>query len=317
MSPSLAEPAPAPLFDCDAPGGGRALWLRAGDGVRIRLAFWPGARGHVLILPGRSEWIEKYGLVVAALAGAGWGALVLDWRGQGLSERLAPDPRLGHVARFTDYQIDLHAALEVAVKLAPGPLPVIAHSMGGCILLRALVEGLRPPAVAISAPMWGLDQPFGLRAGLRAGAALTGPFGRDAAYVPTTGPDYGLITTEFDGNSLTRDRAQFDRMKAQLGAHPELAIGGPSLRWMAAALVEMRALSRLPSPPVPALIGLGGNERIVSPRAIRARAAIWPGAELVDYPGAEHELLMEVPDVLDDFLQRTLALFARAGGTAA
>ena len=308
----MAAPRPAPLFDCDAPAGGRAFWLRAGDGVQLRLAHWPGDRRHVLILPGRTEWIEKYGQVVAALARAGWGALVLDWRGQGLSDRLAPDARLGHVGRFTDYQIDLHAALAAAAELAPGPgpLPILAHSMGGCILLRALTEGLQTPAVAFSAPMWGLDQPFGLRLGLRAGAALTGPFGRDAAYTPTTGPEYGLLSMVFADNPLTRDRAQFDRMKAQLAAHPELTVGGPSLRWIAAALAEMRALARAPSPGLPALIGLGDNERIVSPAAIHRRAAAWTSADLVTYAEAEHELLMESPKVRDDFLARALALFS-------
>ncbi|WP_245243244.1 alpha/beta hydrolase [Pararhodobacter sp. SW119] len=307
----MAGFAAAPLADCDAAEGGRAVWLQAGDGRRLRLALWPGAR-HVLLLPGRTEWIEKYGQVVGQLATAGWGALVLDWRGQGLSDRLAPDSRLGHVARFSDYQIDLHAALDAARTLAPGPLPILAHSMGGCILLRALVEGLRPPAVALSAPMWGLEQPFGLSAALRAGARLTGPFGRDAVYTPTTGPDYGLASMPYDDNPLTRDRARFERMKAQIAENPDLVIGGPSLRWLAGALVEMRALARAPSPPVPALVGLGGNERIVSPRAIRRRAAAWSEATLVDYPEAEHELLMERDAVRDDFLRRTLALFAGA-----
>jgi lysophospholipase len=306
----LSTLARAPLHDCDAPAGGRAFWLRAGDGVRLRLAHWPGARGHVLILTGRTEWIEKYGQVVGLLADVGWGALVLDWRGQGLSDRLAPEARLGHVARFSDYQIDLHAARAAARDLAPGALPVLAHSMGGCILLRALVEGWRPPAVAFSAPMWGLDQPFGLSTGLRFGAALSGPLGRDAVFTPTTGPEYGLISMQFEDNSLTSDRVQFDRMKAQLLAHPEIAIGGPSLRWIAAALVEMRSLARAPAPDVPALIGLGGKERIVSARAIRTRAETWPQATLVDYPEAEHELMMEAPAMRDDFLNRALALFA-------
>jgi lysophospholipase len=302
----------APLHEGGGSAGGRAVWLRAGDGVRLRLAHWPGAERHVLILPGRTEWIEKYACVVRTLAGAGWGAFVLDWRGQGLSDRLAPDARLGHVARFSDYQIDLHAALAAAETLAPGPLPIIAHSMGGCILFRGLVNGLRPPAVAFSAPMWGLDQPpSGLRSILRMGAALRSPFGRDVAYVPTTGPDYGLVSMGLEGNVLTRDRAQFERMKAQLVAHPDLTIGGPSLRWLAGALIELRALARLAAPEVPALIGLGGSERVVSPGAIRARAEGWRAAELVEYPEAEHEILMERPEVRDDFLARALALFSR------
>lgn len=307
--------APAPLVANDGPPGAQAHWLRAADGVRLRVVHWPapaGARGTVLILPGRTEWAEKYGLAAAALVAQGWGAVAVDWRGQGLADRALPDPRPGHVGDFAEYRRDLRAVLEWAAPL--GPMPWIAHSMGGCIALRGLVDGLRPPAAAFSAPMWGLATPPLLRAAVGLQARLARPFGRDLGYTPTTGPDHGLPGMSFDLNPLTRDRAMFDRMKAHLAAEPLLAIGGPTLRWMGAALAEMAALARAPAPPVPAVIGLGGAERIVSPAAIRARAARWPGAELRDYPGAEHELLMERPEVRDDLIARACALFARAPG---
>ena len=298
----------APPAECDAPAGGRAFWLTASDGVRLRLAYWPGAR-PVLILPGRTEYIEKYGLVVASLAAAGRGALVIDWRGQGLSDRALPDPLKGHVGDFSEYQRDLDAVLAAAETLTPGPLPWLAHSMGGCIALRGLMRGLTPPAVAFSAPMLGLAQAPALTRVMRILAAVTRPFGGDLGYTPTTGPDHGLPSMAFDDNTLTRDRAQFDRMKAQVLADPRLALGGPSLRWMGAALREMAALASMPSPSVPALFGLGGNERIVSAAAIRDRARRWPGATLEEYPKAEHELTMERSMTRDDFLRRAIALF--------
>ena len=302
---------PAPLMACGAPASGRAFWRRSDDGVRLRLGFWPGSAGHVLILPRRTEWIEKYGLVVADLARAGWGALVIDWRGQGLSERLAPDPLLGHVRDFAEYQLDLAAAVETAQALGCGAMPMLCHSMGGCIALRALVDGWQPPSVAMSAPMLGLPQNAYLRAGVAAMARLSRPLGRDMTYVPGTGPDFGLRGTSFDLNDLTRDPVQFARMQAQLVAKPGLAIGGPSLRWAGSALSEMAALRRLPAPDVPALIGIAGNERIVSNDAIRERLAGWATAEAVEYPGAEHELMMERPETRGDFLSRVLALFDR------
>lgn len=306
----------APLLPCDGPAGGAAFWLSAADGVRLRVGLWPvpasGGRGTVLIAPGRTEYIEKYGLTAAALARAGWGALVVDWRGQGLAARGLADARVGHVGDFAEYQRDLAAVLDFAAGRGLGPMPWLAHSMGGCIALRALTGGARPPAVAFSAPMWGLNQPWRMRLAIRVMAALARPLGRGGAYLPTTGPDYGLPAMAFEDNVLTRDRLMFARMKHQI-ADPRLALGGPSLRWGAAALAETAALARAPAPPVPALIGLGGNERIVSPAAIRRRAAAWPGAELAEYPGAEHELLMERPAVRDGFLARALALFARNG----
>lgn len=303
---------PAPLGACDAPGGGRAFWLSAADGARLRVAHWPGDR-CVLVLPGRTEAIEKYGLVVADLAAAGWGALVVDWRGQGLSPRLTTDPLRGHVARFADFQADLDAVLAAAETLAPGPMPWLAHSMGGCIALRGAMRGLGPKAVAFSAPMLGLAQPPHLLTLVRLAGAMAQPLGLDRGYAPTTGPAFGLPGMGFEGNNLTADRAQFDRMKAQIAAEPKLALGGPSLRWMAAALDEMGDLAARPSPgAMPALFGLGTEDAIVSVAAIRARAARWPGAALAEYPGARHEILMERPAVRDDFLRRAIALFDAA-----
>lgn len=302
----------APLNTADGPPGGQAFWLHASDGVRLRLAHWPGPRGTAMVLPGRTEYIEKHALVVADLARAGWGALVIDWRGQGLSDRLAGDAALGHVGRFSDYQLDIAALRTAAGTLeCRMPMPVLAHSMGGCIALRALCDGLQTPAAAFSAPMWGLPLSRVMRLGIRTMAHLTRPLGRDTAYLPTTGPQYGLLSLTFEDNPLTRDPDQFARMQRQIHDTPALALGGPSLRWGGAALSEMAALTRLPAPKIPALIGLGGNERIVSPAAIRAQAARWPRAELVDYPAAEHELMMETPQTRDDFLSRVLALFER------
>ncbi|WP_334195130.1 alpha/beta hydrolase [Pararhodobacter sp.] len=306
----MAGQAPAPLAECGAPEGGRAVWLRAADGVRLRVGYWPGER-LALVLPGRTEVIEKYGLVVRDLAAAGWGALVVDWRGQGLADRALADPLRGHVGDFAEFQRDLDAVLDFAQAQAPGPMPWLAHSMGGCIALRGLTRGLPCKAVAFSAPMLGLAQEPGKLRALGWLAALARPFRADRGYAPTTGAGFGLPSMAFEGNNLTTDPAQFERMKAQILGDPRLSLGGPSLRWMAAALAEITALAALPSPEVPALFGLGGAEGIVSPAAVRDRAARWPGAELAEYPGARHELLMERPEVREDFLTRVSALFSR------
>jgi len=307
----------APLAECGAPGTGRAVTLRASDGVTLRAAHWPakGTDRHVMILPGRTEYIEKYGLVVRDLAARGWGALVIDWRGQGLSDRLAPDPLLGHVGAFADYQRDLKAFQDFADTVAPGAKPWLVHSMGGCIGLRGLVGGpvggITPPAVAFSAPMLGLNQPPPLTTLIRMLAGVARPLGQDKRYAPTTGPDFGLPGMTFESNNLTTDRAQFDRMKAQIAEDPRLSLGGPSLRWMAQALAEMEALAAQPSPSIPALFALGGDETIVSKPAVRDRCARWPGADMAEYPQARHELTMERPDVRDDLLSRILTLFER------
>jgi len=57
----------------EGPEGGYALWLTADDGVRLRAVHWPkeGARGTVLLMPGRTEYCEKYGRTASELAARG------------------------------------------------------------------------------------------------------------------------------------------------------------------------------------------------------------------------------------------------------
>ena len=304
---------PAPCLE-DGHGGGQALWLTCADGVRIRVVLWAstGARGTVLILPGRTEHAEKYGPTAARLAAAGYAAAAIDWRGQGLADRLLPDPRKGHVGRFADYQLDL-SAFRMAVKAAglPAPLFLLAHSMGGCIGLRGLVQGLEVAAAAFSAPMWGLKVPGGqprLLAAAFTGMSRAGLRGRYAP-PPASGATCYLETGAFADNTLTTDRGEWDWMQGQLRANPELVIAGPTIGWLAEALAEIAALSRLPSPAVPCIAAVGGHERIVDPAAIVARMSRWPGGELMEIPGAEHEILMETEHLRARFLSGVVAMF--------
>ncbi len=292
------------------------MQVQAGDGVRLRFALWPeGAKGRVLILPGRTEYCEKYGRVARDLLARGYGAVTLDWRGQGLSERLTPDTRAGHVKSFRDFQKDLQALLEALDELGEArPKVMIAHSMGGCIGLRALLRGLRVRAVAFSAPMWGIRmRPHALPAawGLSTAARLMRISHR---YVPGSGPDMWLRNQLFEGNLLTSDPDTYAWLVSHLEAEPDLGLGGPTLGWLNAALREVMALSLAPSPAVPVHVGLGTDEAVVSTRAIRRRMARWPNGTLVEYPGARHEIMMERPELRNAFLDAATALFDRTAG---
>lgn len=305
--------AEAPLYHtlAEGPPGGRAVWLKADDGVRLRVAVWPtGTRGTVLIFPGRTEPVEKYGRTAADLARRGFASVAVDWRGQGLSDRLIPSAMIGHVGRFLDYQRDLDAVLNALPGLGlPGPLSMLAHSMGGTIALRALVRGVKARSVAFTAPMWGIRIAPSMRPlawALSSGARWAG---RGAAVVPQTDRASYLAVVPFEGNLLTSDAESFAWMKRQVVEVPDLALGGPSLQWLHEALVECRRLQALPSPPVAALTFLGTRERIVTVNAIRRRMARWPGGTLEIVQDAEHEVLMETPAIRARTMERITAFF--------
>lgn len=310
-APCLAAPP-------DAPEGGRALWLRTDDGVRIRAVLWPrpGARGTVLMLPGRTEHAEKYARAAADLARHGYASAAVDWRGQGLADRALPDRRKGHVGRFAEYQRDL-AAFAAAADAAglPGPRFMLAHSMGGAIGLRALTRGFPVRAVAFSAPMWGIKVPGNAARFWEWVAAVVAHAGARGRYVPpplATGPVCYAASAPFAGNTLTSDREGFAWMQAQLRATPDLQVGGPTFGWLAAAMAECRALERLPSPGLPCVTVLGTRERVVDQAAVRRRMARWPRGSLIAVEGAEHEVLMEGPAARGRFIDAAAALFAGA-----
>ncbi|MDO5646406.1 alpha/beta fold hydrolase [Paracoccus sp. (in: a-proteobacteria)] len=309
------EPAPFHQLPGDSCAPARAFWVRADDGVRLRLALWAAddPRGTVLLFPGRTEYVEKYAAVARDLNAAGWSVLAIDWRGQGMSDRLQPDPRPGHIGEFSDYQRDIVEMVVAANDLnLPRPWNLLAHSMGGCIGLAALHGGLDVARAAFSAPMWGINlRP--LQQGLALGIAyLAGRMGRGGRSAPgsSRSPRTYLLDEAFSTNLLTSDVDIWARLLREAATWPDLTIGGASFDWVAKALNECTRLSQMPAPPIPALISLGGDEKIVSPQAIRDRAAAWPDARLLNIPGARHEILMERPPLRAAFMDAMLSHFA-------
>ena len=279
---------------------GQAHWVTTPDGKRIRVGHWSveGARGTVLIFPGRTEYIEKYGVVANELARRGMASLAIDWRGQGLADRLIDDRMIGHVDSFTDYQKDVSAVMRTARELGlPRPYFLLAHSMGGCIGLRAVMEGLPVQAAAFTGPMWGIYVKPQLRTIASILASVMPRIGRGNQLPPGSTADPYVLTAPFDDNMLTTDPAMFDIMRDQLTAHPELALGGPSYVWLREALAETKHLASRAAPALPAVTWLGSNERIVLVSRIHERMENWKGGRLEVVEGGEHELLLERPDL--------------------
>jgi lysophospholipase len=294
----------------DGPPGATCVWLQAGA-ARIRVAWWRAeGQGTVLLLPGRTECVEKYGRAAGDLVARGFSVITIDWRGQGLADRALPDRMVGHVGDFAEYQQDLDAMLAQAAQAGlPEPYFMVAHSMGGCIGLRALTRGLPIRAAVFSAPMWGIAMAAWLRPVASVVSALSKPLGYAHRYAPTTGGQAYLLQFPFEGNVLTTDREMWDYMRRQVSEQPDLALGGPSIGWLQAALRECGALARMPAPNMPAICALGTAEKVVDVPPIHLRMAGWSNGLLDLYPGAEHEIMMEGPDNRARFFDRAAALF--------
>ena len=216
------------------------------EGVRLRAAYWPGSgAGTVLLLHGRTEFIEKYLETVTELRARGYAVWTLDWRGQGRSTRLLPDPVPNHVLSFEDHLRDLEQVIALAEPSLARPFLVLGQSMGAHLALRLMA--LRPAVferAVLAAPMVDFLRPG--RMPLRAAhmlswsaCAVPGMAGR---FAPGTGriPD---PARPFDGNPLTSCARRF---AADLAWHsrPELVVGGATWGWLRAAAGSIAIMRR-------------------------------------------------------------------------
>lgn len=314
---------PAPFFEdvAGGPAGGAANWVTTEDGKRIRCGHWRpegDAQGTVFLFPGRTEYIEKYGDCAAEFVKRGFAFLAVDWRGQGLADRLLDDPRVGHVEQFSDYQHDVRATLKLAHDLKlPKPWSVIGHSMGGAIGFRAVQENDCFTACAFTGPMWGIYFSPIMKPLSRVTAYWGPKLGLGEKTPPTTSLESYVLSQPFEGNVLTRDPSMYRMMQDQLAAHPELALGAPSTIWLRESLDECAWVMDQTAPVIPCLTFLGSHEQIVDRKAIRARMADWPSGTLVEIPDGEHEVLMEEPSVRLPVFDQLAAHFKAAAKTGA
>ena len=292
---------PAPLYakNAEAPAGGSACWVETADKVRLRVAFWDkGDKGTVLIFPGRTEFIEKYGRTARDFQGRGYATAVIDWRGQGLSDRLAPNRKLGHVDLFVDFQNDVEALTTLLDgQDLPKPYYLCAHSMGGTIGLRSLQNGLDVKRTVFSAPMWGLTIEPMWRPLVQAMAMGSKTVGLGEEFAPGTGPLNYLQTHDFADNVLTSSQESWEYLVQMVNAHPGLEIGGPSIHWLYEALNETKELSGLAPPDLEALCLFGSDEKVVHKQDVLAYMEKWPNGHVGIVTGARHEILMETPEI--------------------
>ena len=304
----------APFFEdiAQGPAGGVAHWLTTADGLRIRVGHWAGsdAKGTVLLFPGRTEYIEKYGPAAIDFLARGYAMVAIDWRGQGMSDRTSDTYAVGDVVHFTDYQHDVTAAVDYARALnLPEPFYLVAHSMGGCIGLRALHNGLPVKAVVFSAPMWGIMLNPVMRPVAWLASGLSRKIRMDQTLAPGQTAESYVTLVDHDENTLTSDQAMFKFMQMQLTEKPQLSLGGASLRWLNESLREMRTLSKMPSPDMPCCTFLGSNESIVDPARILSRMADWTGGALHLIDGARHEVILETFEIRTRVFDTTTAFF--------
>ncbi|MDJ0932458.1 alpha/beta hydrolase [Breoghania sp.] len=294
--------------DNPIPAGATSGFVTTEDGRRIRFARFDAVgsplKGMVTILQGRAEFIEKYFETVEDLRKRGFAVVAFDWRGQGGSERVVSNPRLGYVYNLHEYVRDAVAVLEqVSLPDCPGLHYGLCHSTGGLVALlghvclRTIFERM-----VLASPLIGLGQ-FGYSQRILGPlSAIMMTVGLAEVALKVTDTDPGSVP--FADNSLTHDEARFARTMALLKQAPELDTGPASIGWLNAACRAMRAVRAYdfaPQVSLPLLFVAAGADRVVSSPATEELASRMRAAGYVEIPGARHELMMEANRFREQF----------------
>ncbi len=318
----MTDEDPAPLIaipENPAPNGGIAKWLISSDQVRLRAAFWQPdgtAKGSFLILPGRTEFIEKYFELCGELLQRGFAVGILDWRGQGLSDRPLDDSHKGHVGTFSAYLTDLDCLISAAqAHPLPPPYHILAHSMGAHLSLRYLHRqpGIVAQAILCS-PMVHIRTQFMIHAVARTISFVGNLFGCAEAYVPG-GRVYDPDQDRFEGNLLTGSADRFARTAHLVRADPRLALGSPTFGWMEAAYRSMAQAMRpefCAAITTPILMLYGSEEKISDPHYQQRVAGQLPNCTGQCLQGASHEILQESDAIRNRFWQAFDAFCGKA-----
>jgi lysophospholipase len=297
-----------------APDGARVVWFKGSGGRELRACAAPALsptkpRGTVIVCPGRTEFIEKYFEVGRELQQMGFAILILDWPGQGFSERLLGDSKKGHIDRFETFMGALANGLEELRDRLPKPHVALAHSMGGAIALAAIAQDLvRVEAAAFSAPMWGLKSRFFGMSYLVWAMRATG---RSGDYAVQPGPP-----ERFETNIVTHDKRRWELQRDLIDAAPDLELGPVTWGWLGASLdilatfTKPRALSKVT---IPVFVASAGEEQLVDNASHTEFCRRLKDCEHITVDGAMHEILMETDDRRAEFWAGFQRLLRRAG----
>jgi lysophospholipase len=278
-------------------------------------------KGRIVVLPGFRESAEKYFEVANEMVAKGYEIWVMDWRGQGGSERYLKDnPQKAHHEGYDEQIETLHQLTQTIMPKSDKPLFMLGHSMGAHTGMRYLKEheGVFDSAM-LTSPMLdiitaGLPKPLARQMAkfAKAGNYLE-------KYIPG-GSDHNGKRDPFEGNTVTSDPVRFERRNDVIQEHPELKIGDPTYGWIYHTFASIDILkdeAYLKGIKTPILMEVSDNDKIVERSAQDRALTFLPNARKIEIPGAMHEIWMEQDKYrnqwvqkLDEFLEERLKALA-------
>lgn len=300
-----------------------ALSTLTHKGMDIRYGIWGKAlysaaerpnKPILVVLPGLSEFIEKYALIMLPLLEQDVDALIIDCPSQGMSGRLLAERLPVHIGNFNDYLDALEAVLNATGILRGRPVILFGHSMGGHLALRALkhIPDLDIKGIVLSAPMMqlALSPSWFIRPALQVLMMLG--FAKKPVSAKHNRPDGN---TFYDDNPLTTDADGYAVMPQLWQRYPMAKTYEPTYGWVKAAYQSCArttaSTSWLHHLSCPMQAHIPADERIVDGKIQKWAVDQIPQCESHIYPAARHELMLERPEIRQLFWHNVMQFLKR------
>jgi len=300
------------------------------DNVAINFAEFnsPNHKKCLIISPGRSEAYLKYKELSYDFFQLGFNIYIIDYRGQGLSQRMLSNPNKGYVKNFDYYADDLHHFIENIVEpncqqtlsAQKPPLYLLAHSMGGAITVRYLQKyPNKLTAVVLSSPMIAFNNgglPNWLSNLIIKGADKINQWFAKEQWYFIGQKDFQ--PTDFNNNPLTHSKSRFQRFMDLYQSEPKIQLGGVTVHWLQQAIITTENIfSNLAKIKVPLLVIQSGADSVVDNDAQnkfcvqlhQLQKHSCPNGKPVVIKEANHELFIESDDKREIALSTALQWF--------
>lgn len=275
--------------------GASQFFYRQGVGSVHCRSFIEAQNKKLLIMsPGRAESSLKYSELAYELKGKGFDIIIIDHRGQGLSERYNVAHDLGHVCRFQNYHEDLISIVEhFCEKKSYKKVMGLGHSMGGAILLGAadrkpeLISGLILSSPMLKVKTRNFPELF-TRYSLK---VLTKTH---LVHTPITKREAKDLKENFEGNKVSSCLQRFEFLKDLEKRHPQIKLGPPTVNWLSEAMdMGRHIIKSRKSFQVATLLMQAEVDEIVCNSAQNQFAHDMGNCRLIRLKDSRHEILQE------------------------
>ena len=266
--------------------------------IHYRTYLQTGAKNCMLILPGRTEAVEKYAEVVYDLtnsaAGKNINFYLMDHRGQGSSGRMKTPSDMGYVDNFKNYVLDMEQFtknLDLESKCEKKFL--LAHSLGAGISTAFLLAHPNYfQKVVFSSPMLKImTKPFSYGVA-KAIVKIETLAGRGGAFA--IGQHGFNPNQKFEENTFTTSPVRFNMAMSIFENYSKSKLGGVANKWVLEIMKGTKPLrSRYHEISVPLKVFHAGKESYSEPAEMIKFCDEAINCQRTLFQTSKHEVLMD------------------------